>query len=213
MRPTLFLFAVAYAVAGLTACSGTSTPTAPIVRPTATPTPLTTATPTPAGSATPTPTPAPSATATITPTPTPVPTPTPTATAQPQVVHIGFNHLATADPTFGNVAYYTTATGASAPAAVIDVASGSSLVFENDASQPNHTASGLGTTGFPAAFDNTGGTTPTGTAVDGGTTWSTGTLAGGATSAAFTIGPPGNYYFGCFYHYVDAGMRDVIVSH
>jgi plastocyanin len=128
-------------------------------------------------------------------------------------VHIGFNHLATADPTFGNVAYYTTATGASAPAAVIDVASGSSLVFENDASQPNHTASGLGTTGFPAAFDNTGGTTPTGTAVDGGTTWSTGTLAGGATSAAFTIGPPGNYYFGCFYHYVDAGMRDVIVSH
>lgn len=127
-------------------------------------------------------------------------------------MHIGFNHTTTDDPTFGDVSYYTNTSGANDPAAVVHVAAGSSIVFTSDSGQPDHTASGLGSGGFPASFDNTGGTTATGSTINGGTSWSTGTLTGGSSSAVFTVGPAGDYYFGCFYHYNDASMRDVIVS-
>jgi plastocyanin len=111
------------------------------------------------------------------------------------------------------VSYYTGTSGATDPASIVTVAAGSKLVFESDANQPPHTASGLGSSGFPTTFDNTGGTNATGTTIDGGTSWSTGTLQSGTMSSVFTVGPPGDYYFGCFYHFVSSGMRDVIVSH
>jgi plastocyanin len=82
----------------------------------------------------------------------------------------------------------------------------------NDGSGAPHTASGLGSSGFPAGFDNTSGATASGTTIDGGLTWSTGTLTAGQTSSAFTVGPAGDYYFGCFYHYNSDNMEDVIVS-
>jgi len=143
---------------------------------------------------------------------TPTAAPTAAPTAQPQVVRVGFGHLAVTDPTYGLVQYYSTGSTASSAANVVTVTHGSQVVFLNDGSGAPHTASGLGSSGFPGSFDNTGGATLTGTTIDGGTTWSTGTLNEGSTSAAFTVGPAGVYYFGCFYHYDSSTMRDVIVS-
>jgi plastocyanin len=159
-----------------------------------------------------TPTPKP----TRTPPPTPTPSgPTPTPTAQPQVVHIAFAFGETTDPTYGPVYFYSP-NGKSA--AVVKVKSGSQLVFQNDESgSTQHTASGLGTK-FPPSFDNSSGFTQSGTTIDGGTTWSTGTLNPGQLSQVFTIGPPGVYYFGCAFHYFqppnasNGSMGDVLVS-
>jgi plastocyanin len=128
------------------------------------------------------------------------------------MVHIGFGHATTSDPPFGDVSYYTGSSTANAPASIVTVAAGSKIVFESDSGQPPHTASGLGSSGFPTTFDNSGGTTATGSTIDGGTTWSTGTLQTGTMSSVFTVGPAGDYYFGCYYHYVSSAMRDVIVS-
>jgi plastocyanin len=127
-------------------------------------------------------------------------------------VRVGFGHATTDDPTFGDVSFYSTGTSSTSPANVVTIVHGSQITFTNDGSGVPHTASGLGTGGFPASFDNTGGTTQTGTTIDGSLTWSTGTLQPGATSIAFTVGPPADYYFGCFYHYNSNQMRDVIVS-
>jgi plastocyanin len=231
MRPNSMCLAAMFAAAGLAACSGGSTvltpsgshpTTPPTITPTVTPTPgatttptaPATATPTPGATATPTPiaTATPSATATPTQAPTATPVATPTATAQPQIVQIGFGHSTTTDARFGMVSFYTGALGSSAPAAVVSVVSGSKIVFQKDSSGIPHTASGLGSSGFPANFDNTGGTSATGSTIDGNTTWSTGTLQDGQLSTAFTVGPPGDYYFGCFFHYGPDNMRDVIVS-
>jgi plastocyanin len=186
--------ATLFAAALLSACSGgSSTPTAPIgMRATATPT----------------------AAPTAAPTATPIqPGPTPTATAQPQVVRVGFGHSAITDPTFGMVQFYSTGATATSAANVVTVVHGSKIVFTNDSSGViQHTASGLGSTGFPGSFDNTGGPTATGTTIDSGTTWSSGAMNSGSSSGVFTVGPAGNYFFGCFFHYNDAAMRDVIVS-
>jgi len=100
----------------------------------------------------------------------------------------------------------------SGTAAVIKVAAGSQVVFLNDDTGSPHTGSGLGTGPFPASFDNTSGTTASGSTIDGSLTWSTGTLVQGAMSNVFTVGPPGAYYFGCAYHYNADHMRDVLVS-
>jgi plastocyanin len=160
----------------------------------------------------PTPTASPTATgATPTPTATPAPTATPTATptAQPQVIHVGFTHAATTDPTFGVVRYYSPTTGA---AAIVTVVHGSHVVFLNDDTGTSHTGSGLGSSGFPTSFDNTSGFTQSGTTIDSSLTWSTGTLTMGSMSQVFTVGAPGDYYFGCAFHYNSSGMRDVLVS-
>jgi len=143
------------------------------------------------------------------PTPTPTPAPTPTGTAQPQVIHVGFVHGTASDQTYGAIAYYAPTSGT---AAVIKVAAGSQVVFLNDDTGSPHTGSGLGTGPFPASFDNTSGTTASGSTIDGSLTWSTGTLVQGAMSNVFTVGPPGAYYFGCAYHYNADHMRDVLVS-
>jgi len=140
--------------------------------------------------------------------PTSSPSPASSPTAQPQVVHVGFQHLTTTDPTYGQVSFYSPATG---NAAVVRVVKNSQVVFSNDGSGSPHTASGFGSTGFPATFDNVSGTTASGTTIDNGMTWSTGSLNPGQTSSAFTV-PAGTYYFGCAYHYNSNAMRDVIVS-
>ena len=154
------------------------------------------------------PTAAPSTAPTTSPTGAPTATPSPNAT--PQVVHVGFTHATSNDPTFGEIAFYSNGSG---PAAIINAKAGSKVVFLNDGSGVPHTASGLGSTGFPASFDNSNGPNPAGNTIDGGTTWSSGNLDPGATSGVFTVGPPGIYYFGCAYHYpFSPSMRDVIVS-
>jgi plastocyanin len=187
--------AVAFAVAtaALAACNSSNTTSAPMPRPTTKP------------SSTPSASPSPS------------PTPSPTPTAQPQVVHIGFE-LNDAPSSFGTVSYYSP-TVTPPKAAIVTVKAGSRLVFLNDggshgATPSPHTASGLGTSGFPPHFDNTSGMTQSGTTIDSSLTWSTGTLSDGPSSFSqvFTVGPPGNYFFGCAFHFDSDNMRDVIVS-
>jgi len=90
---------------------------------------------------------------------------------------------------------------------------GAEVVFVNDdPSGSPHTASGLGVSGFPATFANTSATTRSGTAIDSGLTWSTGTLSAGQQSQTFTIPAAGTYYFGCAFHYASNTMRDVLVA-
>ena len=185
-------------LAALTACSGSSSPVSPVHGGYRVPTnPPTNA-----------PTNAPTNSPTNTPTNSPTASPTPVQSAQPQVVHVGFNHTQTTDPTFGAVAFYSPNSGS---AAVVRVAANSQVVFLNDGSGAPHTASGLGSGGFPSSFDNSSGATASGTTINSGTTWSTGTLNPGQQSSAFSV-PAGTYYFGCFYHYDSSQMRDVIVS-
>jgi plastocyanin len=225
------------AVLGLTACAGsgsavspahvgsaipTPTPTAtaqptatpkPTAAPTVIPTAIATATPTPRATATPTPVPTatPTPVPTATPTPVPTATPTPVPTAQPQVVHVGFAYGGVTDPVYGFIADYALAAASTTPT-TITVKAGSRIVFENDDPNSPHTASGLGTTGFPPSFDNASGNTASGSTIDGGLTWSSGYIANAGTSSVFTVGPPGVYYFGCAYHYSRFSMRDVIIS-
>lgn len=208
MRP--YPLPALFAVAALCACSSTATSVAPVPLRTLAPTGAPTTAP--GATATPVPTATPIATATPVATAIPTATPAPTAapSAQPQVVHVGFTHAASTDPTFGAIAFYTGSNTASAPASVVTVTHGSQIVFMTDSTSP-HTASGLGTSGFPGTGPGSGATSQTGSTING-TSWSTGTLSANATSAAFTVGPPGDYYFGCFYHYSADGMRDVIVS-
>jgi plastocyanin len=121
---------------------------------------------------------------------------------------MGFHLGGSMDPKYGQVNFYSTGTMGQ----VITEKAGSHVVFLNDDGGPPHTGSGLGTTGFPASFDNTSGTTPSGGTIDGSLTWSTGTLNNGQMSQVLTVGPAGAYYFGCAFHYVSNQMRDVIVS-
>lgn len=166
---------------------------------------------------------APTVAPTIAPTPTPMPTqhptptPTPMQTAAPQVIHIGFELAEHTDAQFGPVYFYSTVLNGMA--SVVRVPHGSKVVFLND--DPNntqHTASGFGSAGFPASFDNTSGFNQHGTTIDGSTSWSTGTLNPGQMSQVFTVGAAGTYYFGCAFHYFtvptanNGSMGDVIVS-
>jgi len=139
-------------------------------------------------------------------------------TAQPQVVFAGFDLKEHTDPKFGAVYFYSPTRDNQAN--VVMVKAGSQIVFQHDGNPNNqpHTASGLGSSGFPQFFDNTSGTTRSGTTIDSSLTWSTGTLNPGQFSQVFTVGPPGVYYFGCAFHYIGpptpsfASMGDVIVS-
>ncbi len=165
---------------------------------TATPTPFPTLTPTPA----PTPTPKQ--------TPTPVPTPTGTPPAK-VTVHIGFNH-AKNQSQFGDISFY--APDFNDPnAEVIVVKVGGKVTFLNDdPSGTPHTASGLGSNGFPKKFDNMNGPVQFGTQIDGGLTWSSGQLNNGQSSQTFTVPVAGTYYFGCYFHFDSNQMRDVVVA-
>jgi plastocyanin len=138
-------------------------------------------------------------------------------TAAPQVIHVGFELAEHTDVQFGPVYFYSTILNNMAQ--VIRVPHGSKVVFLNDdPSGTPHTASGLGSNGFPMQFDNSSGFNQHGTTIDSSTTWSTGTLTHGQMSQVFTVGPAGNYYFGCAFHYLTVptasnnSMGDVIVS-
>lgn len=126
------------------------------------------------------------------------------------IVYVGFSHAALSKSPYGPIAFYaTTSAGATT---VIKLPAATKIAFLND-DKTDHTASGLGSSGFPTDFDNTSGLTKTGTYIKDNLTWSTGTIAPNKTSATFTLGKPGKYYFGCYYHYhVSPSMRDVIVS-
>jgi plastocyanin len=128
-----------------------------------------------------------------------------------QTAHVGFQFEDIIDATFGRVAYYTLQAGANS-AQIIRVNAGSQIVFVNDDATNPHTASGLGTSGFPATFTNTSGTTQSGSTIDGSTSWSTGTLNPGQRSQVFTIPAPGMYFFGCAFHYTSNTMRDVVIA-
>jgi len=154
-------------------------------------------------------TPSPGPTATPTPTATASPTATPAPTAQPQVVYLNFNYKSVTSPPYGTLAFYAPASGSTSAQPISEV-TGSKIVFTNTDTSA-HTASGLGMTGFPSSFDNSEGPTPSGSTIDGGTTWSTGSLGSGKSSGVFTLGAPGTYYFGCYYHY-SIPMEDVIIS-
>ena len=186
---------------------------------TATPTPLASATamatvtPTPVATATPIATATPTATPSVS--PTPVPSPTSSASAQPQMIYMNLSLNPVNDPTFGYILAYTN-TSTDTNSAVATLVHGSQIVFFNsDSGRTPHSASGLGQSGFPASFTNAAGSMPSGTTIDStdASTWSTGRVNGaGGVSAAFTLGAPGNYYYGCVYHYASNQMEDVIVS-
>jgi plastocyanin len=129
---------------------------------------------------------------------------------------MGFQYSpASPQPSYGAVGQYSAIVGA-ANAAPITEAAGSKVIFVNNdtLSHLAHTASGFGTSGFPSQvfpFPNSSGVTASGTAIDSGSTWSTGSINEGAMSSPFTVGPPATYYFGCYYHY-SSQMEDVIIS-
>jgi plastocyanin len=127
----------------------------------------------------------------------------------PKIIYVGFGHAALKSSKYGPVAFYAPTTGKTA---VISVKANSKVEFEND-DTTRHTASGLGDSGFPASFDNTSGINQVGKTINSSKTWDTGSLAPNEKSIAFTVGPKGVYYFGCYYHYhVTPAMRNVIVS-
>jgi plastocyanin len=126
-----------------------------------------------------------------------------------KVIYVGFGHKALPKSKYGPVAFYAPTKGATA---VITVKANSKVSFYND-DTTRHTASGLGSDGFPASFDNTSGLNQVGKVINSTLTWSTGSLNPKQTSIVFTVGKKGTYYFGCYFHYrVSPAMRDVLVS-
>jgi plastocyanin len=90
------------------------------------------------------------------------------------------------------------------------VAVGSGVQFVN-VDNTSHTATAIaGATTFPAISPFTfAATQPSDAPISGA--WSAGTLQPGATSPVFVINQPGEYLYGCFFHY-SGGMRGVIVA-
>ena len=214
-RISLFVIITAASLAACGGGGGTVTPPAAGGGPNPSSSPVPTAAPTSSPTQAPTPTPIP--TPTPMPTQRPTPTPTPMQTAAPQVIHVGFELAEHTDVQFGPVYFYSTMLNNMA--SVVHVQHGSKVVFVNDdPDETPHTASGLGSNGFPAMFDNSSGFTRHGSTIDGSTSWSTGTLDPGQMSQVFTVGAVGTYYFGCAFHYAgipsmnNASMGDVIVS-
>jgi len=92
----------------------------------------------------------------------------------------------------------------------LTIARGTVVQFVNDDSF-GHTASSVGTTGFPKNGPGAGSLNQSGSdfAQAG---WSTGELQGGSVSQAFTAATPGTYFYGCFFHYSSqTPMRGVII--
>lgn len=127
-----------------------------------------------------------------------------------KIIYVGFGQKALSKSKYGPIAFYgTTKKGTTN---VITVAANSKVSFLND-DTTRHTASGLGSDGFPASFDNTSGLSQVGKVINSSLTWSTGSISPNQTSIVFTVGKKGTYYFGCYFHYrVDPAMRDVLVS-
>ena len=114
------------------------------------------------------------------------------------IVHVSLLKFAKKSSPYGEVAGYNPN--------VLTVPHGSTVQFVND-DNFSHTASSVGTNGFP--LNPTLNLNQSGTDL-ADANWSTGSLQGNATSQIFTTNTPGTYYFGCFYHYATP-MRGVIV--
>ena len=92
----------------------------------------------------------------------------------------------------------------------LTIARGTVVQFVND-DNFSHTASSVGTNGFPKSGPGAGSLTQSGTDF-AQTDWSTGELQGGSASQAFTASTPGTYFYGCFFHYSSqTPMRGVII--
>jgi virginiamycin B lyase len=102
---------------------------------------------------------------------------------------------------------------------VVTLTAGESVRFKNmelPASGITHTASFLGDATkngapWPPSFDGSQVKSAAGTVIST-TSWSTGPLAPGKTSAIYETGAPGFYMIGCAFHYNDAmSMRTVLI--
>jgi hypothetical protein len=98
---------------------------------------------------------------------------------------------------------------------VISVQSGKVIKFRNVDPALEHTMSFLGdatskSAPWPKTFTGSGTKSKAGTDI-GTKDWSTGPLAPGTASLLYNTGAPGFYMVGCFFHYVSAGMRTVII--
>lgn len=91
------------------------------------------------------------------------------------------------------------------------VSRGTVVQFVND-DNFDHTATGLGTSGFPQSGPGVVAQSRSGNDL-AQPNWSSGVLTGGAASQTFNASTPGTYYYGCFFHYGTPGspMRGVIV--
>ena len=102
---------------------------------------------------------------------------------------------------------------------VVTLTAAESVRFKNielPASGITHTASFLGdamkkSAPWPSSFDGSSVKSPAGTVI-GTSSWSTGPLAPGKTSAIYETGAPGFYMIGCAFHYNDpTSMRTVLI--
>jgi plastocyanin len=117
------------------------------------------------------------------------------------IIHVSLLKFAPKQSPYGTVAGYSPN--------VLTIQHGSTVQFIND-DNFSHTATSVGTTGFPPGNPFGGGAlTQSGTDL-AQANWSTGSLQGSTASQTFSANTPGTYYFGCFYHYATP-MRGVIV--
>jgi plastocyanin len=94
---------------------------------------------------------------------------------------------------------------------VATVAVGSGVRFVN-VDNTSHTATSIpGATTFPAQSPFTFAATQPSATDDISGNWGAGVLQPGQASAVFLIDQPGEYLYGCFFHY-SGGMRGVIVA-
>ena len=102
----------------------------------------------------------------------------------------------------------------STKAQVVTLSPNTDVVFTN-VDSISHTASFLGdatkkSAPWPSTFTGSASASAAGTAI-GTTSWSTGILSGGKSSAVYSSGAPGFYMIGCAFHYVSSGMRTVVI--
>jgi len=89
------------------------------------------------------------------------------------------------------------------------------VVFTNVDSSLPHTGSLLGdatkkSAPWPSTFTGSSNASKAGTDIST-TDFSTGTIDPGGSSAVYTASVPGFYMFGCAFHYISHGMRDIII--
>ena len=124
-----------------------------------------------------------------------------TPIANATLIHVSLLKYTPTSSQYGMVAGYSPN--------VVTVPVGSIVQFVNDDNFA-HTASSVGSSGFPSGNPlSSTATTPQGNDLSS-TAWSSGNLTGGSFSRGFTASVPGTYYYGCFYHY-GTPMRGVIV--
>lgn len=147
--------------------------------------------------------------------PPPASSSTPAASAQPVgLLLTGENNVSVAP--YGNVKGFFPGTNGNAPngSNVVNLTAMHNVTFTNveaGGGQP-HTASFIQTWGgsFPASPTIPSTASAAGASISS-SSFSTGNLNPGQTSAVYSSGTPGVFIFGCAYHYVSNGMRTVII--